>query len=101
MAVRTPIILAVHKDAPFKDFAEMVAYAKKNPGNVRVGTVGPGSVGHFTVEIISSLTGADQDVEDDKLTALALELFRDGSVNGERVRKCAPAVQASPAPPSA
>ena len=59
MAVRTPIILAVHKDAPFKDFAEMVAYAKKNPGNVRVGTVGPGSVGHFTVEIISSLTGAD------------------------------------------
>ena len=37
----------------------MVAYAKKNPGNVRVGTVGPGSVGHFTVEIISSLTGAD------------------------------------------
>jgi len=59
MAVRTPIILAVHKDAPFKDFAEMVAYAKKNPGNVRVGTVGPGSVGHFTVEIISSLTGAE------------------------------------------
>ncbi len=59
MAVRTPIILAVHKDAPFKDFAEMMAYAKKNPGNVRVGTVGPGSVGHFTVEIISSLTGAE------------------------------------------
>lgn len=59
MAVRTPIVLAVHKDAPFKDFADMVAYAKKNPGNVRVGTVGPGSVGHFTVEIINSLTGSD------------------------------------------
>jgi tripartite-type tricarboxylate transporter receptor subunit TctC len=59
MAVRTPIVLAVHKDVPFKDFADMVAYAKKNPGNVRVGTVGPGSVGHFTVEIINSLTGSD------------------------------------------
>ena len=59
MAVRTPIVLAVHKDAPFKNFAEMVEYAKKNPGNVRIGTVGPGSVGHFTVEIINSLTGAD------------------------------------------
>src|SRR5918995_1919078 len=59
MAVRTPIILAVNSNAPFKNFAEMVEYGKKNPGNVRVGTVGPGSVGHFTVEIVNSLTGAD------------------------------------------
>jgi len=59
MAMRTPIVLAVHKDAPFKDFAEMAEYGKKNPGNVRVGTVGSGSVGHFTVEIVNSLTGAE------------------------------------------
>lgn len=59
MAVRTPIVLAVNSNAPFKNFAEMVEYGKKNPGNVRVGTVGPGSVGHFTVEIVNSLTGAD------------------------------------------
>ena len=59
LAIRTPIVLAVHKDAPFKDFAEMAEYGKKNPGNVRVGTVGPGSVGHFTVEIVNSLTGAE------------------------------------------
>jgi tripartite-type tricarboxylate transporter receptor subunit TctC len=59
LAIRTPIVLAVHKDAPFKDFAEMVEYGKKNSGNVRVGTVGPGSVGHFTVEIVNSLTGAE------------------------------------------
>lgn len=59
MAVRTPIVLAVNSNVPFKNFAEMVEYGKKNPGNVRVGTVGPGSVGHFTVEIINSLTGAD------------------------------------------
>src|SRR5581483_6061456 len=37
----------------------MVEYGKKNPGNLRIGTVGPGSVGHFTVEIVNSLTGAD------------------------------------------
>jgi tripartite-type tricarboxylate transporter receptor subunit TctC len=59
LAMRTPIVLAVHKDTPFKDFAEMAEYGKKNPGNVRVGTVGPGSVGHFTVEIVNSLTGAE------------------------------------------
>ena len=59
MAVRTPIILAVNSNAPFKNFAEMVEYGKKTPGGVRVGTVGPGSVGHFTVEIVNSLTGAE------------------------------------------
>lgn len=59
MAVRTPIILAVHKDVPFKNFAEMAEYGKKNPGNIRIGTVGPGSVGHFTVEIVNSLSTAD------------------------------------------
>jgi len=41
LAIRTPIVLAVHKDAPFKDFAEMGEYGKKNPGNVRIGTVAP------------------------------------------------------------
>jgi tripartite-type tricarboxylate transporter receptor subunit TctC len=59
MAVRTPIVLAVHKDAPFKNFAEMAEYGKKNPGGIRIGTVGPGSVGHFTVEIVNSLSTAD------------------------------------------
>jgi tripartite-type tricarboxylate transporter receptor subunit TctC len=59
MAVRTPIVLAVNSKAPFKNFAEMVEYGKKNPGKVRIGTVGPGSVGHFTVEIVNALTGAD------------------------------------------
>jgi tripartite-type tricarboxylate transporter receptor subunit TctC len=59
LVARTPIVLAVHSNAPFKNFAEMAEYGKKNPGNVRIGTVGPGSVGHFTVEIVNSLTGAD------------------------------------------
>ncbi len=59
LVARTPVILAVNSNAPFKTFAEMVEYGKKNPGNLRIGTVGPGSVGHFTVEIVNSLTGAD------------------------------------------
>ena len=59
LVARTPIILAVNSNAPFKNFTEMAEYGKKNPGNVRIGTVGPGSVGHFTVEIVNSLSGAD------------------------------------------
>jgi tripartite-type tricarboxylate transporter receptor subunit TctC len=58
MAGRTPIVLAVNSSAPYKNFNEMVDFAKRNPGTVRIGTVGVGSVGHFTLEIINSLTGA-------------------------------------------
>jgi tripartite-type tricarboxylate transporter receptor subunit TctC len=58
MATRSPIILAVRGDAEYKSFRELIEYAKKNPGKIRVGTFGTGSGGHFAVEIINSLTGA-------------------------------------------
>ena len=58
LTTRTPILIAVREDAPYRSFAEMVEFAKKNPGKVRVGTVGTGSVGHLNVEMINSLTGA-------------------------------------------
>ena len=58
LATRFPLLLLVRPDAPYKSFKEMVEFSKKNPGKVRVGTVGAGSVGHFTLEIINSLTGA-------------------------------------------
>ena len=58
LAARTPILITVRHDAPYKSFAEMVEFAKKNPGKVRVATIGPGSAGHFAIEIINSLTGA-------------------------------------------
>jgi tripartite-type tricarboxylate transporter receptor subunit TctC len=58
MATRTPIVIAVRADAPYKTFAEMVEFAKKHPGQVRVATVGVGSAGHLNVELINSLTGA-------------------------------------------
>jgi tripartite-type tricarboxylate transporter receptor subunit TctC len=57
-ATRTPGILVVKGDAPWKTLAELVEFAKKNPGKVRAATVGPGSIGHFSVEMINALTGA-------------------------------------------
>ncbi len=44
--------------APWKDFRELVDYAKKNPNKVRVSTPGVGSSNHFKVELIQNLTGA-------------------------------------------
>jgi tripartite-type tricarboxylate transporter receptor subunit TctC len=51
----TPIIVAMRSDAPYKDFKEMMDYANKNPGKVRCGTMGVGSVGDFDTEIIKAL----------------------------------------------
>ena len=57
MAARSPLVVALRQDAPFKGFRDMLEFAKKNPGKVRVGTAGAGSLGHFSVELMNALTG--------------------------------------------
>ena len=56
--VLLPLAAAVKADAPWNTFNELIDYAKKNPGKVRVDTIGIGSPAHFNLEIIQSLTGA-------------------------------------------
>ena len=53
-----PVAVAVRADSPWKTFSELVDYAKKNPGKLRVSTAGVGSTSNFDVQIIQSLTGA-------------------------------------------
>jgi tripartite-type tricarboxylate transporter receptor subunit TctC len=48
---------SVQASSPWKTFNEVLDYAKKNPGKLRVGTMGVGSVSHFSLEVIQSLTG--------------------------------------------
>ena len=38
LAIRTPSVLAVQGESPFRTFAEMIDYARKNPGKLRIGT---------------------------------------------------------------
>ena len=45
-------------DAPYKTLGQMAEHAKKNPGSVRIGTAGAGSVGDFCVLTLNSLTAA-------------------------------------------
>jgi tripartite-type tricarboxylate transporter receptor subunit TctC len=49
----------VQTEAPWKNFSEVIDYSKKNPGKFRCGTLGVGSINHFRIEIIKSVTGAD------------------------------------------
>lgn len=58
-ASRTPSILVVGSDARYRNLAEFIEYAKNNPGHVRVGHPGAGSVGDFCVQLINALTGAE------------------------------------------
>jgi tripartite-type tricarboxylate transporter receptor subunit TctC len=59
LAMRSPSILVAGAEQPFKSFKEMIAYAKANPSKMRIGTAGVGSVGHFCVNTLATLTGAE------------------------------------------
>ena len=52
-----PLALAVQASSPWNTFAELVDYAKKNPGKIRVSTIGVGGMSHLNVELIQSLAG--------------------------------------------
>jgi tripartite-type tricarboxylate transporter receptor subunit TctC len=52
-------MLAVNNDLPVKTIAELVAYAKKNPGKLTTGSSGNGTTGHLGAELFKSMTGTD------------------------------------------
>jgi tripartite-type tricarboxylate transporter receptor subunit TctC len=58
MHVVFPNAIAVQETSPWKSFFELVDYAKKNPGKLRVSTIGIGSTPHFDLAMIQHLTGA-------------------------------------------
>jgi tripartite-type tricarboxylate transporter receptor subunit TctC len=59
-----------------------VEHAKKNPGSVRIGTPGIGSVGDFCVRTINSLTGAGVVMVPFAGASPALTAMRGGHIEG-------------------
>ncbi len=53
-----PSVLVVHPDVPVKTVAELVAYAKANPGKINFGSGGVGTVPHLQGEQFRLVTGA-------------------------------------------
>ena len=82
IASRTPSILVVRGDAPYRNFAEFIEYSKKNPGQVRVGHPGAGSVGDFCVQLIDALTGAGLVSVPYTGAAPAIAALRGGHIEG-------------------
>ncbi len=48
---RTPVVLVVPMNSPFKTVEELVGYAKKNPGKLNFASSGPGSSTHLAAEL--------------------------------------------------
>ena len=57
--VSFPTGIWVQAESPWKNFSDVIEYARKNSGKFRCGTLGLGSIIHFKLEIIKSLTGVD------------------------------------------
>lgn len=54
----SPLVAAVSNEAPFKTAAELIAYARKNPGKISFGSSGNGSAAHLSTELLKALTGS-------------------------------------------
>jgi tripartite-type tricarboxylate transporter receptor subunit TctC len=54
LVVRVPEVLAVHPAMPVNSFAELIGYAKANPGKVNFGSAGAGSITHLAGELLKA-----------------------------------------------
>ncbi len=59
MVSESPNVLLVHPSMPVNSAAELIAYARANPGKVNFGSSGPGTLIHMATEHFKALAGID------------------------------------------
>jgi tripartite-type tricarboxylate transporter receptor subunit TctC len=62
------MLLATRNDAPFKTVADVIAYAKKNPGKMNLGAINPGSTQNLSAHLFKLITGIDATIVTYRLT---------------------------------
>ena len=59
LIAETPQVLVIKPQLPFQSVAELVAYAKANPGKLNYSTGGIGTLPHLNAELFKSASGAN------------------------------------------
>jgi tripartite-type tricarboxylate transporter receptor subunit TctC len=59
LATSSPNTTVVRKESPWKTLEELIAEAKKSPGELTYGSAGPGTTPHFIGELVKLKTGTD------------------------------------------
>jgi tripartite-type tricarboxylate transporter receptor subunit TctC len=54
-----PLVLVANPAVPAKTVAELIAYAKANPGKISIGSYGTGSTSHVAGELFKMMTGVN------------------------------------------
>jgi tripartite-type tricarboxylate transporter receptor subunit TctC len=57
--MRNPLVMAVHPSIPAKTVAELIGYAKANPGTLNFGSAGNGSPQHMAGELFKMMAAVD------------------------------------------
>src|SRR4029078_4602890 len=59
LVAETPQVVVINPQLPFKSIAELVAYAKANPGKLNYSTGGIGTLPHLNAELFKSVSGTN------------------------------------------
>jgi len=75
------IAIVVNQDSKFATLADLLAYAKANPGKLNIGSINIGSTQHLTAELFKSTAGIDAQVVPFNGTPAVLTALRSGQID--------------------
>ena len=75
------LVLLVNSDSRFASLADMLAFARSNPGKLNFGTISPGSTQHLSAELFKSVTGISAQTVPFKATPALVIALRSHSVD--------------------